>query len=216
MKHDERDEMSMSVTMYATDYTVDNFICQDLSKLTACGAPELANRFPESSHWIGNFILNSTLGHRVGRDGRRFCLAFLRRAEAAFFDYELARLALLDFVESVRTGPRKNSLYFRALHFFEGCLAMQWQGIKLFSRLSKDEPFEKGDGSGQEKLNNIYNISKHYDPASLPDNLLHAVWISNEGLNTAGCQLSFNELEGLLYGLGELADMVSLCEWQSK
>jgi hypothetical protein len=202
-----------SVTLYPTDSTLDEFVSQGLSNVTQCSAPAIANRFPQSAHWIGTFTLNSMFGHRVGQDGRRFCLAFLRRAEAAFFDYELARQALHEFAESVKSGPKKTSLYFRALHFFEACLAMHWQGVSLFARLMAEKPFNKGDGSGYEKLNTIYNVSKHYDPATLPPHHLHAVWISNEGLNVDGCTLSFSELEDLLYELGTLADMVSSCEW---
>jgi hypothetical protein len=78
----------LKATCYPTDYALDHFVSQDLSKLTVCNAPEVSTRFPQSSHWIGNFRLNSMFGRPVGMDARKFCLAFLRRAEAAFFNYE--------------------------------------------------------------------------------------------------------------------------------
>jgi hypothetical protein len=206
----DHEETSLLATCHLSAYSLDNFVSQELSKLTACNFEDLTNRFPQSTHWIGNFTLNSMFGRPVNMDARRFCLAFLRRAEAAFFNYELGRQALSEFEESVKQGkPKKTSVYFRALHFFETCLAMQWQAIKLFERLSKQKPFQKGDGSTTEKLNQIHNASKHYDPADLPGGQLHAVWITNEGLNIQGVCLTFAELEELMVDLGKTADYTS-------
>ena len=213
LKAETFEMIDLKATGYLSDYATDAFVSQDLSELTTCNALEIVSRFPESPHWIGNFTLNSMFGHQVGMDARRFCLAFLRRAEAAFFNYELAREALSQFAEALKVGPRKTSLYFRALHFFEVCLAMQWQAISLFARLSPEKPFKKGDGSDYEKLNRIYNESKHYDPAGLPPNLLHAVWITNEGISIQDVCLTFGELEGLLVELGNIADHASSCGW---
>lgn len=206
----------LKATMYPTDYMLDQVISHELSKLTTCNAPEVASRFPKSTHWIGNFTLNSTFGRPVTVEARKFCLAFLRRAEAAFANYELGRQALLEFEESVRDGPKKTSVYFKALHFFEVCLAMQWQAVDLFRRLSKQKPFQKGDGSSTEKLNQIYNESKHYDPASLPAGLLHATWITNEGLNIQGVCLTFAELESLMVDLGQTAEYASSVSFYGK
>jgi len=156
-------------------------------------------------------------GRPVNTEARRFCLAFLRRAEAAFFNYELGRQALLEFETSFKPGmPKKTSVYFRALHFFETCLAMQWQSIKLFQRLSQQNPFQKGDGSSTEKLNQIHNASKHYDPAQLPIDMLHAVWITNEGLNVQGACLTFVELEELMVELGETANYAASVSFYGK
>jgi hypothetical protein len=150
--------------------------------------------------------------HPVSDEARKFCLAFLRRAEAAFFSYELARKSLIEVADSVKSEGRvKSSLYFRALHFFEVCIAMQWQAISLLARLAADKPFKKGDGSDYEKLNLIYNASKHYDPASLRLGLVQAVWITNDGINIDGVCLSFLELEGLMVELGQTADHASSC-----
>jgi hypothetical protein len=209
-------KIELKALMRPTDYTIDRYISQELSKLTDCNAPEIASRFSQGSYWISNFILNSQFGCPIGPDARKFCLAFLRRAEATFFNYELARQALLEYVKLLEDGARKNSLYFRALHFFEVCLAMQWQAINLFARLSKEKVFQKGDGSDEEKLNKIYNTSKHYDPASLPDHLLHAVWITNEGINIEGVCLTFEQLETLIMELGKTADYVSACSFYDK
>ena len=84
-------------------------------------------------------------------------------------------------------------------------------------RNSKNQqPFQKGDGSSTEKLNKIYNSSKHYDPATLPSNLLHAVWITNEGLNIQGVCLTFAELAELMMEMGKTADYASAVEFSGK
>jgi hypothetical protein len=215
----QRIEMTdLKATGYLTNYSLDRFVSQELSKLTECNAAEVASRFPQSSHWIGNFVLNSMFGRPVSDEARKFCLAFLRRAEAAFFSYELARQALVQFAGSASDehGPTKSSIYFRALHFYEVSLAMQWQGLNLFARLSKTQAFKKGDGSSTEKLNQIYNASKHYDPASLPADQLHAVWITNEGLNIKGVRLTFAELDELMVELGKTADYASSISFHGK
>ena len=96
-----------------TNYGLDRLVSQDLSKLSQCGAPKVTNRFPESKHWLSNFILNSFLGFQLPPESKRFSFFFLRRAEAAFIEYDYAREALSEYVA---TSPRKPSLYFRALH----------------------------------------------------------------------------------------------------
>ena len=213
----DRGKISLSGTLYPTDYTLDNFVSQELSKLTTCNVNELTSRFPQSTHWIGNFTLNSRYGRPVNMDARKFCLAFLRRAEAAFFNYELGRQALIEFEESVKQGgPKKTSVYFRALHFFETCLATHWQALKLFEKLSNEQPFQQGDGSSTEKLNQIHNKSKHYNPAELPSGQLHAVWITNEGLNIQNVCLTFAELEELMVDLGKTADYTSAVNFFGK
>ncbi|HSE16952.1 MAG TPA: hypothetical protein VLB46_07850 [Pyrinomonadaceae bacterium] len=198
-----------------SDYAIDNFISPDLSKLTECNAVEIATRFPQSAHWLANFILNSIFGHPIGADGRRFCYLFLRRAEGAFIDYEEARLALVEFIAGMQDGSRRLLPYFRALHFFEATLPLLWQGFVLFSRLKGEKPFQKGDGSDYERLNTFYNLSKHVHPNDLPPNRLHTIWITNEGLEAEAKQLSFTSLEKLMVEIGELADTVSSCEWHN-
>lgn len=199
-----------------SDYAADNFISQELSQLTKCNAPEISSRFSQHEYWLANFVLNSIFGHRVGEEGRKFAYVFLRRAEAAFLHYEHARQALLEFSLSVEAGNRRLIPYFQALHFFEATLAMLWQSFALFKRISGKKLYEKGDGSTYETLNFLYNISRHTDPQALPARHLHAVWLSNDGLEMAGYSLSFTALENLMVEIGELADLISSCTWHKE
>jgi len=42
--------------------------------------------------------------------------------------------------------------------------------------------------------------------------ILHAVWIANDGIHTADCSLSFEELAELMTALGRYADRTSSLE----
>ena len=111
-----------------SNYGLDHLISQELSKLSRCEAPEVTSNFPESKHWVSNFALNSSLGFQVTPEMKRFRFTFLRRAEAAFIEYEYAREALSKYVAN---RPRKPSLYFRTLHHFEMTIAMLWRAYNF-------------------------------------------------------------------------------------
>lgn len=195
--------------MPVSNYFLDKFVSYELSKLTECNAREVSNRFSQSEFWITNFVLNSVFGHQVNESGRRFAFAFLRRAEYAFTEYEYARKALKGFVEA---PTERVSLYFKALSHFEMAISMLWQAYSFIIRAIDEKLFAKGDNSAYEKLNNIYNVSRHFNPSALPDEHLHAVRITNDGIHIEGCNLSFAEIEELLLEIGTLADKVSSVE----
>jgi hypothetical protein len=195
-----------------SDYAIDEFISPNLSQLTECNAPDLAGRFPNAENWFASFILNSIFGNPIGEDRRKFCYLFLRKAEAAFINYHLARAALQEFTLSVKGGDRKLLSYFRALHFFEATLAV-WQAFELYRRISKEKHYEKGDGSDYEKLNNLYNVSRHTNPIILRQKQWHAIWITNDGLATQDFLLPFSALEKLMIEVGDLATLIASCEW---
>jgi hypothetical protein len=195
--------------MPLTNYGLDHLVSQELSKLSRCTAPEVTSSFPEARYWVSNFVLNSAFGSPLRYEAKRFGFAFLRRAEAAFVEYDHARVALDEYVQ---TRPRKPSLYFRVLHHFEVTVTMLYQALDFGRRFAEVKLFERGDGSKHERLNLIYNVSRHFDPAALPLDHLHAVWIANDGIHIADCSLTFRELGELLTELGQSADKVSRIE----
>jgi hypothetical protein len=188
-----------------SNYGLDHLVSQELSKLSQCGAPEVTSRFPESRHWVSNFVLNSFLRFQVSPKDKRFRFFFLRRAEAAFIEYDHAREALSDCVANPRG---KLSLYFRALHHFEVTIAMLWQAYNFVKQFTGMNPYENGDNSQYERLAKIYNASRYFNP-DLPSNYLHHIWISNDGLYSADYSLSFEELRECLEEIGQFADSIS-------
>lgn len=193
--------------MPLTHYSLDRFVSPELSRLTACNAPEVASCFSQSAHWISNFVMNSIFGYPVEQEARRFAFAFLRRAEAAFEEYECARNVLIEFTSEATS--RKSSVYFRALKHFESTVAKLWQACGFMMRLTGEKLFQKGDDSKYERLNLIYNVSRHLDPARLHSGDLHAVWITNHGVQIKDCELSYAEVESFLVEVGGLADRIS-------
>jgi hypothetical protein len=129
----------------------------------------------------------------------------LRRAEAAFIEYDHAREALSEYVATSRRNP---SLYFRALHHFEMAIAMLWQAYSFVRHFTGVDPYDKGDNSLYERLNEIYNTSR-YLKRELPPDYLHPIWIRNDGVYSAKHSLSFEELKELLEEIGRGADSFS-------
>jgi hypothetical protein len=189
-----------------SDFAFDNLVSQDLSKLSQCGAPEVTRGFSESKHWVSDFVLNSAFRFPLPPERKQFGFFFLRRAQAAFIEYDYAREALAEYVATL--PQRKTSLYFRALHHFEITIAMLWQAYEAVRKLTGIDLFKPGDNSRYERLNQVYNHSRYSSPELPPDHL-HRVRISNTGIHTAKYSLTFEELQEALEEIGRLADRIS-------
>ena len=190
-----------------TNHGLDHLISQELSKLSRCDAPEVTSTFPESKHWVSNFALNSFLGFEVTPEMKGYRFTFLRRAEAAFIEYEYAREALSEYVAN---RPRKPSLYFRALHHFEMTIAMLWQAYAFTIKFTGVDAYKRGDKSRYEHLNQIHNDSKHFDHRQLSSNHLQHIWIRNDGVYSANNNsLTFEEIKECLEEIGRFADSLS-------
>jgi hypothetical protein len=195
--------------MPLTPYSLDNFIAPKLSLLKTCSAPEL----DADSTWLDRFILNSMFVVPIDpTNPRRTCIvAVLRRAEAAFLSYRKARERLIDYVQ-----PRPNrifSLYFESLMYFEMCLSQWTQAADILRSAIDIDYFTKDDGSKEQRINNLYNDSKHLDERRAKGKLMDAkatLWITNDGLEgCSGTVLSFVELHEVLSELRSLAEQVS-------
>lgn len=58
------------------------------------------------------------------------------------------------------------------------------------------------------RLIKIYNESRHFDPAGLHSDHLHAAWLTNNGIQIKDCELSYVEVESFLAEVGDLADRI--------
>jgi hypothetical protein len=191
----------MPLSMYA----LDNFVAQDLSQLTECQALTVAPEFPEYTSWLSSFVLNWIFQISLSKEKAALAFALIRRAEGAVLDYEEARELLTDIVG----GQRNISLYFRCLRRFESSVGMLYQSLDFVRKALGDQLFTQGDGSPYERLNQIYNISRHSNPEALPAGQLHAVWIKNDGLYTDGANLTFAELRDLILDIGRIAEKLA-------
>ncbi|MDP1624607.1 MAG: hypothetical protein Q8L64_02440 [bacterium] len=189
--------------MPLTNYALDNFISQQLSELTQYNALEVSSRYPQREFWVSNFSLNSIFGGTVSKEGRTFSFFFLRRAEAAFTEYEYACKALNAFTA---TSPKSPSLYFKALHHFEMVISMMWQAYMIYIKVSGQKLYQSNDGSIYERLNMIYNIFRHFTPSDLSEKNIHAIWLTNNGVKTENFEVTYPEIESSLIEIGDMAD----------
>ncbi|HUY92904.1 MAG TPA: hypothetical protein VMV10_29510 [Pirellulales bacterium] len=197
-----------------TSYSLDRFVAPELSKLTACGAPELPAREGE---WLSRFALGTIFHNRVGAPHKLYSFSYLRKVEAAIEEYQMAHGFLLRYVD----GGRRTSDYFRSLRHFENCLAMAYQAMLIVQAMAKQAGekkgpkfFEQGDGSLLERINRLYNDSKHIDGAIVRGDFPHdeatlVIWLANDRIRSKACDVAYQELHEFLLELAKWAGVVA-------
>jgi hypothetical protein len=188
--------------MPLSSYALEMFGSQEISKLTACSPTSIATEFPERSTWLNQFVLRRIFHNHVPDERAALAFAILRRAESAVDEWELA-------CDAVGRGVRTVSGYFKALRHFESCVAALWQGVNFGREALGTSVFQKGDGSSYERLNYIYNKSRHFDPDGLPSGDLHPVWIANGGLSTREQSITFDELREIVGRVARIANTIA-------
>jgi hypothetical protein len=192
-----------------TIYALDTYFAPHLSELSACHAPPTPGW---DKAWLAKFLLNSTSRLTVKERAKQLMVAYLRKVEAGLEEYELARAAMLAFVEN---GPQNISSYFRGLRHFENCLAMAYQAAMVFRALfNGGDLFKKDDGTAFDRLHKLYNDSKHVEGAVGRGDFPHPqatvlIWLTNDGLASQRSSLTFAELHLLLTELAEMADKIA-------
>lgn len=192
---------------------LDDYIAMDVSVFTSADPPDITAAHPEASHWVLNYVLNTVLSGGFTEPLGGYAALLLRRTTVAYDEYESARSATLSFVEDRAAGGQPVRTYLLALHHWEQCVAHSWQAAKAHEKISGEKLFEKGDGSPEEKLNKLHNRSKHSDSAlgtrgQMPPKGPIAMWLTNDGLATTDCVMSWSELGQLVGSLGEIADLI--------
>ena len=180
-----------------TKYAVETFITDKITKVTECSATDVLPEFPSASQWLSGFGLMVMFVDQPRKEIRPFALQFLRRVEMAISEYSQACKELQGLV----SGDRGRwSPYFRALYHFEASLGQLYQAYDLSRKVLGKNFFAGGDGTPLDRLNQIYNNTKHQ--RATED---QPVWISNSGIETTNIKLSFHEIEELLRSYGRIA-----------
>lgn len=197
-----------------TKHARDTYFSQELSQFTTAVLPDVSNDFPRRKSWVTEYRMNSVLRFDVPANVRPFYFAFLRRAESTFLEYDLFRSALSDYFADPRLLL---SLYMRSLHHVEIATSMAYQAFVFLGKATPAGRFVKNDRSPLQRLNAIYNVSRHFDPLQLPEGHLHAIWLKNDGIHAAemtnGAKVeslvTFDELGELLTKLGTWANTLA-------
>jgi hypothetical protein len=71
--------------------------------------------------------------------------------------------------------------------------------------------FQKNDGSRYQRLNEVYNVGRHDNPAALPTGHVQLVWLENDGVHVASGALAFEELRNLVAELARAAEYTASC-----
>jgi hypothetical protein len=100
------------------------------------------------------------------------------------------------------SGPEW-SPYYRALHHGEVTIAMLYQAYDLLRKKLKQDLFDPKDGSPLQRLNYIYNTSKH-QPAEAQD----PVWLSNDGFHAVDDKLLYSEFEDIARSFARLVEQI--------
>ena len=191
--------------MPLSNFALDKFVAQDYSKLTVCKSPTIGTDFQDYEHWLHNFLLNRILKQNIADELAALAIAIIRRCQAAIEHHDSARNSLESFVN----GERTITNYFRSLRNFEIAVSFTYQAFDIGRKAAAFSLFTTGDGSPYEKLNRIYNTSKHAQPNQLPPGQIHTVWLTNAGLTGDGIVLTFEDLAGSIKELARISSKVS-------
>jgi hypothetical protein len=178
--------------MPLSDFAQDEFVGPFISRFTTANIADMSRCDSEQENWLDNFILNTLAGARPPHPDRQYMFNYLRRTEASFREYSLARQATLEFL-----GGRSPSRYLRAISHWEDFLSHSYIAIDLlreFAKVDKRGLFTKGDGSTLDRLNYLYNLTKHAGAVDFPTDSTLAIWLENDGLRSQRQPLSFIEI----------------------
>lgn len=188
--------------MGISNYALDTFVAQDMSKLTRLSINSLSGEFPNADSWFAQFVLRRIFQAHVPDEKAASAFAVVRRAHAALQEWELASAVAQGDLRSVGT-------YFSVLRHLEACLSAVWQGLEFARKSVGQDLFTKGDGTAYERMNWVYNVSRHFDPGALQQGDLHRVWMSDDSMHTREQTLSFDELREGVSMLARVSEKVT-------
>jgi len=190
-----------------SSWVLDKYVAPEISKFTAASIPDTSEVDDQQQHWLNNFILNNIASGALVSPMRQQMYNFLRRSQAAFSAYALAREATLAYLTDRRVYPR----YIEAANHWESFLAFAWQAFCFFGRGQRIW-FEPRDGPELERLHDLHVRAKHADTAIEKGDYIEdsplCVWLTNGGLSSTHAALTFGEIAEILTYMARLASAV--------
>lgn len=132
-----------------------------------------------------------------------FLNVFVRVADKALEDYELARLAFLEFVN--RSDNNVMSPLFRAIGHMENTLGSLERASKFVNRLLEDEKVSKEilemdfmRRDSQKRLSKIRNATEHMDDrvikGAVGEGDLNTLWLDEQHMELQDTKVEYSEL----------------------
>ena len=188
--------------MGISNYALDTFVAQDMSELTQLSIKSLAEEFPNADKWFSQFVLRRIFQAHVPDEKAALAFAIIRRTHASVQEWELAGAAAQGDLRSLGT-------FFSVLRHLESCVSSVWQGLEFARRSLGQNLFEKGDGSAYERMNWVYNVSRHFDPEALQQGDTHRVWLSDQAMHTREQTVTFDELREAIRMLARVSEKIA-------
>lgn len=189
--------------MGISNYALDTFVAQDMSRLTKLSIKSLAEEFPNADKWFAQFALRRIFQGHVPDEKAALAFVILRRTHAALQEWEHANVAAQGDLRSI-------AIYFSVLRHLEGCISAVWQGLAFARKSLADDLYKKGDGSTYERINKIYNVSRHFDPErDLPQGDTHRVWLSDHAIHAREQEVTFDELREVIQMLARISEKLA-------
>ena len=199
----------MAIKFYSS--ILENHIAPGVSIFTEAEIPDMSSYAKESSHWIANFFLNSVFNSSFAPPMNAYAYNFLRRAQYAYSEHNLARAGTLDFINA---GGQSVSKYAKALWHWECFLSQSWHAFALLGTAWSGKVFDKNDGSIEQRLNALYNQMKHVESrienAQMLPGATVPVWLENQGLKSIDVSMTYAETGEVLKELAKYADALSV------
>lgn len=179
-----------------SNYLLEKYISSDLSNLTENNT----RPYDKEIQWVNAFILNASLRYRYEEKGRIYVMNLLRRIESTFQQYNTGSHLLDDFLGNNKVSI---STYLSSIVSFEVSISHLYQAYMLGNRMIEgNKLFTRNDGSSIDKLNKLYNVSKHYDGA-ISNGFIEElntipIWITNEGIKSNNISLDYHELHEMM------------------
>ncbi len=194
--------------MPLTSYAIETFVSAKITALTESNIADMAKEYPDADRWLTSFVGNVIFRNHIQESDRPFLIQFIRKVEKSFDEYRLAKEALDQFVQRGNTGW---SSYFKVLGHLESSIAQLYQAFDTARKKLNQNLFETDDGSSLDRLNKIYNTSRHQLAQDE-----QTVWVTNAGISTAYHELSFNEIEEMLRECASITQRVISGEIEPK
>jgi hypothetical protein len=192
-----------------------NEFAPHLTELTECNAPSMDEYKSMTHGLIHQFVLLSSFSARYPDPLHQYALVFLRKTEAAFQEYFYSQSSLNKYVQTqilYNDNPNEQiSQYFEILHRFEVLISQIYQAymvLEKFLVLEKEERFwQKGDGSILEKINTLYNYTKHAEDKIKQKSEVvgYHIWLTNSGISCEKGSVSYAEITEALIDLADNA-----------
>jgi hypothetical protein len=200
-------------SMPLSDYGLDNYVAPNLSKLTLCGAPELAQAVA-----MNNAVLNLIFTSSWSDEVRTYFFNYIRRVSHGFYEYSMGRDALLAYIDDPEAKGNKVTVILRSMTHFEQAFISAGIAVETLARYMVASKSKQKKATLKEvmeemyantkmplkKFVRVYNDVKHL--GSQRGLKYCPFWITNAGIETSGTKIDWSAIRDTLQELNAISN----------